>query len=195
MNWSLLLLIAIAAQINVAIGERRQGNMRLPTGSRRSLFRPINIQKYDAEEQGEQEASISTFYKSLPASPILKLRGGGAIAKFSKYIGDSRARSWVVLVISIILDSMSSTMMKLGRDEGSIVKLATAYFGFFTSLTGFALCLGAIEVSIAYAVWAALGTAIVSVVGITFFGENYDIYKLLGLGMIIVGVAVVESRS
>ena len=55
--------------------------------------------------------------------------------------------------------------------------------------------MGAIEVSIAYAVWAALGTAIVSVVGIAFFGENYDFYKLLGLGMIIVGVAVVESRS
>lgn len=63
------------------------------------------------------------------------------------------------------------------------------------SLSGFALCLGAIEVSIAYAVWAALGTAIVSVVGIAFFGESYDAYKLLGLGMIIVGVGIVESRS
>ena len=130
MKWSLLLLIAVAVQLNVAAGDRRQRGMRLPTRSRISLFKPI-IQKSDAE-QDDEASSISTFHKS-PAPPILKLRGGGgAIANFSKYIGDSRTRSWVVLLISILLDSMSCTMMKMGRDEGSIVKLATAYLGFFT---------------------------------------------------------------
>lgn len=134
MNWSLFLLTALAVQVNVAVGEKRKWGMGGAASTKPSLSRR------PSPEADAKEASISNFQrnKGLAASPppFLKLRGGGGtIANFSKYIGDSRSRSWVVLLISILLDSMSSTMMKMGRDEGSIVKLATAYLGFFTRYT------------------------------------------------------------
>jgi multidrug transporter EmrE-like cation transporter len=44
-------------------------------------------------------------------------------------------------------------------------------------------------------VWAALGTAIVSIVGITVFGETYNLAKLIGLAMIISGVVIVEAHG
>jgi multidrug transporter EmrE-like cation transporter len=37
-------------------------------------------------------------------------------------------------------------------------------------------------------VWAALGTAIVSVAGVLFFGERFDIAKVLCVSMIVLGV-------
>ena len=37
-------------------------------------------------------------------------------------------------------------------------------------------------------VWAALGTAIVSVAGVIFFGEHFDIAKVLCVSMIVLGV-------
>jgi multidrug transporter EmrE-like cation transporter len=48
--------------------------------------------------------------------------------------------------------------------------------------------LGKIDVSVAYAVWAAMGTSIVSLAGMTLFGEKCDPLKLVCLSLIILGV-------
>jgi len=63
------------------------------------------------------------------------------------------------------------------------------------SLAGFGFALKAIDVSIAYAVWASVGTAIVSIVGIVFFGERLDMAKVLCLAMILLGVVGLEMSD
>ena len=45
-----------------------------------------------------------------------------------------------------------------------------------------------IELGIAYAVWSALGTTIVTVVGMLYFDEACDWTKVLWLACIVVGV-------
>jgi multidrug transporter EmrE-like cation transporter len=61
-------------------------------------------------------------------------------------------------------------------------------FFFLCSVSGFTLSLAQIEVGIAYACWAALGTAIVSSAGILLFGESCDPGKLMCLTLIMTGV-------
>jgi small multidrug resistance pump len=68
------------------------------------------------------------------------------------------------------------------------------YF-FLHSVSGFAVSLAQIEVGIAYACWAALGTAIVSTSGILLFGESCDSIKLMCLLMIIAGVVGLNLRA
>jgi multidrug transporter EmrE-like cation transporter len=63
------------------------------------------------------------------------------------------------------------------------------------SASGFAVSLAQIEVGIAYACWAALGTAIVSTAGIVFFGESCDSIKLVCLLMIMAGVVGLNLRD
>ena len=41
-------------------------------------------------------------------------------------------------------------------------------------------------------VWAAVGTAIVSITGIVFFGERLDTAKIVCLAMIVLGVVGLE---
>jgi multidrug transporter EmrE-like cation transporter len=60
---------------------------------------------------------------------------------------------------------------------------------------GFAISLAQIEVGIAYSLWGALGTMVVTTVGIVFFGESYDINKLLCLALILTGVIGLNLRS
>ena len=45
-----------------------------------------------------------------------------------------------------------------------------------------------IEVSIAYAVWAGVGTAAVALIGITFLGEQADVIKMASIALVIIGV-------
>lgn len=51
------------------------------------------------------------------------------------------------------------------------------------------LSLRGIDLSVAYAVWSGVGTAIVAAIGIVWFGESGGIWKLLSLALIVSGVA------
>jgi small multidrug resistance pump len=62
-------------------------------------------------------------------------------------------------------------------------------------LAGYALCLWLLTVvvrtmpvSVAYAIWAGAGTALVALVGWTFLGEPLGMVKVLSLTLIVVGV-------
>jgi hypothetical protein len=66
---------------------------------------------------------------------VLSIRGGGPIGcmvcDLNDYIGSSKARSWGVLVFSILTDAVAVTLMKTAQDESSVQKLVLSFFGFF----------------------------------------------------------------
>lgn len=55
----------------------------------------------------------------------------------------------------------------------------------FASLT---FVLKKMDVSIAYAVWAGVGTALIFTVGILWFKEPLNALKIISLGLILIGV-------
>ena len=52
-----------------------------------------------------------------------------------------------------------------------------------------------IPVSIAYAVWAGLGTAGIAVVGVVLLGERLDVFKAAAIGLIIAGVVALNVQG
>jgi multidrug transporter EmrE-like cation transporter len=50
-------------------------------------------------------------------------------------------------------------------------------------------------VSVAYAVWAGLGTAAIAVIGVILLGESWDLTKAAALTLIIVGVVVLNLHG
>jgi small multidrug resistance pump len=45
-----------------------------------------------------------------------------------------------------------------------------------------------LEVGLAYAVWAGVGTALTAVVGMLWFGESFHSTRLIGLAFVVAGV-------
>jgi small multidrug resistance pump len=111
------------------------------------------------------------------------------------YVGSSKSRCWAVLVLAMLNEIAATSLTKLARDTGSPTRLAIAICMYVTSLLGFATALAKIDVSIAYACWSATGTALVSIVGITFFGEQFDMVKVLCVSLILVGVIGLNLRD
>lgn len=60
--------------------------------------------------------------------------------------------------------------------------------GYAVSVWLLALVVRTIPVSIAYAVWSGVGTAVVAVVGVWLLGESLGAAKVLSLGLIVAGV-------
>ena len=44
------------------------------------------------------------------------------------------------------------------------------------------------DVSIAYAIWSGLGTALIAIIGSIYFNEPMNLVKLVSLGLVIIGV-------
>ena len=61
---------------------------------------------------------------------------------------------------------------------------------YFLSLT-----LRTIPLGIAYAIWSALGIVLVSLIGLVVFGQKLDLPAVIGLGLIVAGVVVVNLFS
>lgn len=95
---------------------------------------------------------------------------------------------WLYLVAAIVLEVAGTTSMKLSAGFTRAVP-SLAMFAFYAgSLAALTMALKAIDVSLAYAVWSGLGTALIAVIGITWFHESINVPKLVCLALIIAGV-------
>ncbi len=59
---------------------------------------------------------------------------------------------------------------------------------YLASLAALTMALKKLDVSMAYAVWAGLGTALIAVIGIFYFHESATFLKIISILLIIAGV-------
>ena len=97
-------------------------------------------------------------------------------------------KEWLFLAGAIASEVAGTTSMKLCDGFTKLVPslLVVVCYGVAFTLLGFAL--KTIDVSVAYAIWAGVGTALICVVGMLFFREGMSLLKLLSIALIVVGV-------
>lgn len=101
----------------------------------------------------------------------------------------------VLLITSIVIESGSTLLSKRAKDTGSVLVFLQAAVLYLLCMVGFNVSLAQMNVSVAYALWSAIGTTLVTTAGIVFFGESLDPVKLLFLVMIVVGVVGLNLKG
>lgn len=96
--------------------------------------------------------------------------------------------SWIFLFIAILSEVTGTTFMKLSQGFTKLIPSIMIFVFYGLSLTLLSLSLKSIDVSVAYAIWSGLGTAIIAVIGIVLFKESVSTIKILSIFMIITGV-------
>lgn len=102
---------------------------------------------------------------------------------------------WMHLAIAIVAEIIATSALKAAagftRPLPSLVVVAGYGLAFyFLSLT-----LRVIPMGVAYAVWSAVGIALVSLIGWLVYDQRLDAPALLGMGLIVAGVAVIQLFS
>ena len=96
--------------------------------------------------------------------------------------------NWVYLLSAIVLEVGGTLSLKLSdglMKRGPVVLMILLYgLSFFA----FSHALKHMEVGTAYAIFSALGTALMASVGILWFNEPATVLKIISLVMIVVGV-------
>jgi len=95
---------------------------------------------------------------------------------------------WLYLLLAILFEVLGTTAMKLSEGfTKTTPSIAMAIF-YILSLVMLTLTLKKIDVSIAYAIWSGLGTALIAGIGIMVFGESLTPMKIASITLIILGV-------
>ncbi len=102
-------------------------------------------------------------------------------------------KGYLFLTLSIISEVFATTMLKLSDGftvPGPSVAVALGYGISFYSLS---LCLKTLPLSLAYAIWSGVGTALTVIVGIVIWNDLFNLYSALGIALIIGGVILLNQ--
>lgn len=102
---------------------------------------------------------------------------------------------WIVLALAIVLEICGTLLLKLSNGFTNWQSAVGALFCYGLAFYFLSLLLKTIPVGIAYAIWSGVGIAAVSLIGWLFMNQKLDMAALIGIGMIITGVLVINLFS
>jgi len=94
----------------------------------------------------------------------------------------------LMLSAAIAAEVIATVALKASDGFSRPVPSAIVVAGYLVSFWLLALVLKDMSVGATYAIWSAVGTAAVALIGIALYGEAASMLKLASLGLIVVGV-------
>jgi len=104
-------------------------------------------------------------------------------------------QQWIYLIVAIMFEVAGTTAMKMSEGFTKTVPSTVMFVFYILSLVALTYALKKIDMSMAYAVWAGVGTALITLVGIFFFKEPATMLKLASIALIIIGVVGLHLSS
>lgn len=102
---------------------------------------------------------------------------------------------WIYLAIAIIAEVIATSALKASQEFTRLVPTLIVVTGYLTAFYFLTLSLRVIPVGIAYAIWAGLGIVLIAIISWIVYGQKLDLPALLGMGLIISGVLVINLFS
>lgn len=99
---------------------------------------------------------------------------------------------WIWLFVAILLEVAATVFLKLSNGFSKLVPTLIMALLYGISFFPLAIALKKMEVSTAYAVWSAVGTALVTMIGMFLFKETMSMLKVFAIAMIILGVVTLN---
>lgn len=100
--------------------------------------------------------------------------------------------AWLFLAIGIVFEVLGTVCMKFADGFTKLWPSVLVFVFYGLSLVSLVFVLKKLEVSIAYAIWASCGTALIAVIGIIWFKEPVSIIKIVSITLIIFGIIGLE---
>ncbi|MEI7946171.1 MAG: multidrug efflux SMR transporter [bacterium] len=100
--------------------------------------------------------------------------------------------AWIYLAIGIVFEVLGTICMKYAEGFSKLVPSILVFVFYGLSLASLVFVLEKMKVSVAYAIWASLGTALIAIIGMIWFHEPVSVIKIVSLFLIILGIAGLE---
>ncbi|MDT9547185.1 MAG: multidrug efflux SMR transporter [Chlorobium sp.] len=95
---------------------------------------------------------------------------------------------WIALFMAIATEVIGTTFLKLSDGFSKPLPAVLVFIFYGLSFTLLSKALQVLPIGMTYAIWAGLGTAVVSLIGFIWFSETFTPLKIVSLALIIIGV-------
>ena len=99
---------------------------------------------------------------------------------------------YVYLAAAIIFEILGTISMKYAEGFTKVIPSVLIFVCYGICFVSLTVALKTLPVSMVYAIWAGVGTAIMAVVGLLMFGEPLPLQKILATSLIILGVVMLN---
>ena len=101
----------------------------------------------------------------------------------------------LLLATAIVSEVIATLALRASDGFSRPLPVAIVVIGYGLSFWLLALALKHIPVSLTYAIWSGVGTALIAIGGVVAFGETMNAMKLASLAVIILGVAGLSAAG
>jgi multidrug resistance protein EbrB len=102
-------------------------------------------------------------------------------------------KGYIALAIAIIGEVFGSSMLKLSEGFTNILPSIGFIVGFGIAFYSISVSVRNVPLGTAYAIWAGAGTVLTALIGVLVWKETITIVTILGIVLIVGGVAVLNS--
>ena len=99
------------------------------------------------------------------------------------------------LLIAIIGEVVGTTYLKSTNNFSELIPSTYVVIGYGTAFYFMMLAMKTIPIAITYSIWAAAGISAITIIGALKYKEIPDLWALLGLCLIIIGVIILVFYS
>lgn len=102
---------------------------------------------------------------------------------------------WIFLAVAIISEVIATSFLKSAEGFTRFWPSLVVVVGYLLAFYLLSLTLKTIPVGVAYAIWSGVGILLIALSGWLFLGQSLDMPALIGLSLIVAGVAVINVFS
>jgi small multidrug resistance pump len=102
---------------------------------------------------------------------------------------------WFFLGAAILFETIGTTALQASQQFSRLWPSLLVVVAYGTSFYLLAMVLRYIPVGVAYAIWSGLGICFIAAIGYFVFGQRLDLPAVIGIGMIIAGIVVINTFS
>ncbi|WP_146591559.1 DMT family transporter [Puniceibacterium confluentis] len=102
---------------------------------------------------------------------------------------------YFILAIAILAETIATTALQASQQFTRPLPSLIVVLGYGVAIYLLSVSLRTFPVGIAYALWSGLGIVLIAVIGLIAFGQRLDLPAILGMGLIIAGIATINLFS
>ncbi len=104
-------------------------------------------------------------------------------------------KHFIFLILAVIAETIGTTALQASHQFTRLAPAVVVVVAYAISFYLLALTLKVMPVGIMYAMWSGLGIVLIAIIGFAVFGQRLDWAAVLGIGLILVGIVIIQLFS
>lgn len=103
--------------------------------------------------------------------------------------------TYLYLIMAVAFEVIGTAALQASEQFTRPKPLILTAIGYVAAFYFLSQVLRSMPVGIAYAIWSGLGVVLITLVGLVWFGQKLDMPAIVGLALIVAGVAIINLFS